>query len=110
MTGDEQGYNGWKNYETWAVALWIDNEQSSYEWSRDMARTIREDAPTSLQVEDGVWSVEEAAKFNLADSLKDWQESEMPDLEASVWTDLLQSAFEEVDWEEIAENFLSDLS
>ena len=22
-------YNGWTNYETWNVALWIDNEESS---------------------------------------------------------------------------------
>ena len=21
-----RGYNGWSNYETWAVALWLDNE------------------------------------------------------------------------------------
>ena len=25
-------YNGWKNYETWAAALWIDNDSSSYDY------------------------------------------------------------------------------
>jgi hypothetical protein len=24
-------YNGWKNYETWNVSLWINNEQAIYE-------------------------------------------------------------------------------
>jgi hypothetical protein len=23
-------YNGWTNYETWAVSLWLGNEESSY--------------------------------------------------------------------------------
>ena len=34
-------YNGWANYETWNVALWIDNEQGTYEEARDMARRAR---------------------------------------------------------------------
>ena len=34
----ERGYNGWTNYETWAVALWIGNEPGSYEyWEHDQA-------------------------------------------------------------------------
>jgi hypothetical protein len=24
------GYNGWSNYETWLVALWLNNDQASY--------------------------------------------------------------------------------
>lgn len=29
-TANESGYNGWSNYETWNVPLWIDNDQSTY--------------------------------------------------------------------------------
>lgn len=35
----ENGYNNWKNRETWNVALWLDNEESFYypvkEWARE---------------------------------------------------------------------------
>ena len=27
---DDQRYNGWTNYETWAVKLWMDNEEGFY--------------------------------------------------------------------------------
>jgi hypothetical protein len=29
--GESTGYNGWSNYETWLVALWLNNEQGSYD-------------------------------------------------------------------------------
>lgn len=28
MNPDEQGYNGWTNWETWHVALWADNDRA----------------------------------------------------------------------------------
>ena len=28
-------YNGWKNYETWNVALWIQNNQDLYDVARE---------------------------------------------------------------------------
>jgi hypothetical protein len=28
-------YNGWTNYETWNVALWINNEEGLYEFARE---------------------------------------------------------------------------
>ena len=31
-------YNGWTNYETWAVKLWIDNEQGTQLAWQDAAR------------------------------------------------------------------------
>ena len=28
-------YNGWENYETWNVALWINNEEGLYELAQE---------------------------------------------------------------------------
>ena len=94
----DQGYNGWKNYETWAVALWIDNDQGTYNWSRYLAEEVREDQERDRD-----------AAGQLADNLKDWVEETMPNLGGTMWADLLNAAFSEIDWYEIAENYLSDM-
>jgi hypothetical protein len=32
---NSQGHNGWKNYETWSIALFIDNEEEWYNHVRN---------------------------------------------------------------------------
>jgi len=34
-------YNGWKNYETWNVALWIGNDQALYESAKEAGTYTR---------------------------------------------------------------------
>ena len=36
MTTNET-YNGWMNYETWLVALWLDNEPATYQDMTELA-------------------------------------------------------------------------
>ena len=98
-------YNGWKNYETWNVALWIDNDQGNYNHRQSLAQDAWDDA------EAGRYSTrEQNAKSALADSLKDWIEEQNPLAnEASMFADLMNAALSEVDWYEIAENFLEDV-
>lgn len=32
-------YNGWKNYETWNVALWIGNDEGLYNAAKEFVQT-----------------------------------------------------------------------
>ena len=38
LTMNKKEYNGWYNYETWMVNLWMDNTQQSHEAWRIIAR------------------------------------------------------------------------
>lgn len=41
-SADEEGYNGWKNYETWSVALWAGNEEWIY---KKIVEYVEENGP-----------------------------------------------------------------
>jgi len=102
-TADEQGYNGWKNYETWATALWIDNDQGTYEEAR---RIVRAEIDRD---EEGV------ALWRVVDALKEWAEELFidpvtEDGPAGLHVDLLRAAWGEVDWYEIARNWIEELA
>jgi len=103
-------YNGWTNYETWAVHLWLTNEEGSYRHCRELAREARESAPTCRQVCQGVWQPDEASKFLLSDRLKESVEEMNPLADQpSLFSDLVTAALSEVDWHEVAQAFLDDL-
>lgn len=100
-------YNGWTNYETWNVKLWMDNEQGSQAYFSEMARTAYETAKA-----DQNFTRDERATLYLSDGLKDHYETASQDLleaakaQASVWADLLGAALSEVNWHEIAQHLL----
>ena len=54
-------YNGWHNYETWNVHLWLTNEEATYRYWRALAQLCRREAPTAPQVADGIWTPEHDA-------------------------------------------------
>ena len=105
MSDKDTTYNGWRNYETWAVALWIDNEQETQEQALEMARN----AVDAAGMAEGEPYPPEPRHI-LADTLKTWVSDELlPDLGATLAADLLGAAVSEVDWREIAEHYLADL-
>jgi len=95
-------YNGWKNYQTWGVKLWLDNDEGSQEMQREAL------AQAKMEKLHEYWNREQTTRYTLADILKDTVQDMMPDLGASMFADLLGSALDLVDWNEIAENIMSD--
>ena len=89
-------YNGWTNYETWNVKLWIDNDEGSYNYWKERTEEIADDAEER-----------DAAELALADVLKAEHEETLPELTGFA-ADLLNAAFGEVDWYEIAASLLDD--
>ena len=104
----EESYNGWTNYETWVIALWLSNERGVYEFWRDAARRHWNEARTAKQVVAEVWSRNEAAKFNLADQIREDIFNNAPDL-IGMYGELLHAAFCEVNWTEIADDILVEV-
>jgi hypothetical protein len=48
----DESYNGWTNYETWAISLMLNNDQVTYESMRDfMARWGDRDKPYTAFVQ-----------------------------------------------------------
>lgn len=96
-------YNGYTNYETWNVALWMDNEKGTYDYWRERAQEIWNDATgTQYQTRD------EVARYDLMQELKEWHDDNMPEVEGT-YADLLSAALSSVNWYEIAENMLDEV-
>jgi len=85
-------YNDWTNYETWNVALWIGNEQGSQEEAEGIARSESDD-------------------YHAGKALQEWIEEMNPLADdASMFSDLLGAALQEVNWTEIAEHYHADMT
>jgi len=103
-------YNGWTNYETWLVNLWIDNERGSYEYWREESQSVWNDAePGEYE-----WQTRERqATYELSKRLKAELDENMPeDIQKALggfYSDLLNAALSEVNWSEIAEHMIADV-
>lgn len=94
-------HNGYHNYETWLVSLWIDNDQHSQELWAEQAEIAWNDAePTEVLTE------KENAAYTLAASLKEYFAEHVPISDNGVYLDLLTAALSEVNWDEIARNMI----
>ena len=108
------GYNGYTNYETWLVKLWIDNNEGDHIYWLERAREHVEQAaenPDPLNI----GSTElQTARYNLSEDLKNWHEDYCADctnnLPPSLVMDMLGAAFASVDWHAIAEHMLNDVA
>jgi hypothetical protein len=96
----EGGYQGYTNYETWAVSLWIDNDRDAYEYWKSQVEDILEqnsDIPREAQISE--------LSSILADALR-WNHEESLDGIEGVNKDLLTASLSKVDWDQIAARML----
>ena len=77
-------YNGWSNRETWLASLWLNNDELSY------SLLIRAMKAGEGELEQAEW---------LQSRLHDQLVCEQG--EASLWADLLATAFHRIDWLEV---------
>jgi len=85
-------YNGWKNYPTWAVNLWLNNDPWSQEWALGITRDAL------LNSEHGRLAVADALKHNVREMTENDN--------ATLASDLLGYALDCVDWHETADAFI----
>lgn len=98
----DREYNGWTNYETWLVNLWMDNEEGSQAFFIERAEEIYGEA-----AEKPHFTRAEVAAQRFADWLKEWHEDNRPEMPTcGVFYDLLSGALSEVNWDEIAKHYI----
>jgi hypothetical protein len=123
-TEEPKGYQGWKNYETWAVHLWISNDQGTHEAYdeaaedfyaeavRDQLKSYEFDPGDDPRKQIDRKGATEEAAHQLAERLKDDLDdsAELPrQLDGTVYADLLNAALGEVDWHEVAESYVENI-
>ena len=100
---NKKEYNGWYNYETWMVNLWMDNTQQSHEGWRQIARD-------SIEAEES--GHEGTNWFHFEDQLKQYLDMIHEDMDNSTACglahDLLGGAISECNTREIAMHWVAD--
>ena len=93
-----ESYNGWRNYETWVTALWMDSEQGTLE-------LVEEWADEELESADGDT---DDAERELARRIEEMHDENVPTGDSGVFADLLSHAMGCIDWREIASHYMSE--
>ena len=109
MSDNTRRYNGWTNYETWCVNLWMSNDHGSYLYWQEISEKCCNNATDDANVASGIWTKRGAARFRLADVMESEIRESAPDLGASMFADLLGSALDEVNWHEIAQSWIDGI-
>lgn len=95
----KENYNGYANYQTWLLKLYLDNDQYTQECYKEMVLQAYEES--------------EKDKYETINCILNYIESELDEMQEEsrldgLMKDLLISAIEKIDLQEIAETYYSD--
>ena len=90
-TKKTETYNGWSNYETWLVSLWLDNDQETYNKIRNI---IKRNGNIST--------------YAVSKKIQDFVEKMVFTDKASLQQDLINSAIQEVNFPEIVQSMIDE--
>jgi hypothetical protein len=98
-----QTYNGYANYETWLISVWIDNEQHTIDGWLDVAKHYYD-----IAEDQKYFTKKEEAIITLSGDMAEWYGDNMPDScdIGGLWTDLIHAALGSVDWYELAAKYM----
>jgi hypothetical protein len=104
-------YNGWVNYPTWNINLWLGNDEGLYGRAMELTReAVANNTETVYAGEDDDEGTEvldrDGAVQDLATSLEEFCDEIRP--ESGFVADIYGWAVKHVDWREIAEHHVDD--
>lgn len=103
---DDRKYNGWTNYETWAVKLHLDNDQGTYDEMGEIAKSFNDEVRGY-----GDYSYTVSRRLIIGGAVRDYvEELVFPDTDSLtlLQTDLIRAALSEVNWDEIGESYADE--
>jgi hypothetical protein len=95
-------YNGWTNHATWCVNLWMtSNDEATYKEWRRIARSVYRKSHATATL-----TLRQSAEYEFSRILKDKHSEDNPLEPTGVYSDLLSSALDSVNWDEISRAFI----
>jgi len=101
-------YNGWTNYETWAMGMHVDGNyggEATYHYWLEVAREIFEESE-----DDSTLTKEENAHLALSYRIKEEVAESIPEsMDTGVLGDLLRAALHDVNWYDVASHIMTTI-